>query len=249
MGGGLEQNPLRCAERVRGALFGDVLWRSLRDLEASHAVIRFPYDWRRPIQETADKLAGVVRNELEGNPPPVRLLAHGMGGLVVRAMIAGDAPCGRAHRPRRRTLRHARHAQPGLALDGGERCSARPTRCATLAPLDVRHECKRCSTSSPASPGAATAAASRASRTPSRVRATAGRTVRVPEGGDSGKVSRARFTTAGSATASSAAHAGMLDAANWLVERTMAQDENGAPRGYENESPMSSVRRGIPPAA
>ena len=58
-------------------------------LEASHAVIRFPYDWRKPIQETAEQLSDVVRQTLAANPhQPVRLLAHSMGGLVVRTMIA-----------------------------------------------------------------------------------------------------------------------------------------------------------------
>ena len=55
-------------------------------------MIPFPYDWRQPIQDTADKLAEVVRNALDKKPhQPVRLLAHSMGGLVARAMIAKRA--------------------------------------------------------------------------------------------------------------------------------------------------------------
>jgi len=60
-------------------------------LAVTHAVIPFPYDWRLDIRETAERLAAVVREALETHPhQPVRLLAHSMGGLVVRAMIARD---------------------------------------------------------------------------------------------------------------------------------------------------------------
>lgn len=62
-----------------------------RYLEGSHRVIRFPYDWRLEIAKSADKLAGVLRQVLADHPSqPVRLLAHSMGGLVVRAMIANE---------------------------------------------------------------------------------------------------------------------------------------------------------------
>jgi len=61
-------------------------------LEASHTVIAFPYDWRLPLQDTADRLASEVRKALDDNlHQPVRLLAHSMGGLVVRTMIAKHA--------------------------------------------------------------------------------------------------------------------------------------------------------------
>ncbi len=63
-----------------------------RHLEDSHQVVRFPYDWRVPIEDSADGLAEVVREQLRDNPGlPVRLLAHSMGGLVVRAMISKHA--------------------------------------------------------------------------------------------------------------------------------------------------------------
>ena len=60
-------------------------------LEATHAVVRFPYDWRRPIKETAKELADVVTKQLAAHPQqPVRLLAHSMGGLVVRTMLGQE---------------------------------------------------------------------------------------------------------------------------------------------------------------
>jgi CHAT domain-containing protein/pimeloyl-ACP methyl ester carboxylesterase len=68
--------------------YGDLI----EHLEQSHSVIRFPYDWRRPVQEAADRLAETVRDALTMHPnQPLRLLAHSMGGLVARAMIARQA--------------------------------------------------------------------------------------------------------------------------------------------------------------
>ncbi|MGQ0593949.1 MAG: CHAT domain-containing protein [Gammaproteobacteria bacterium] len=89
-GGGLEQIRLDAPKVREQALFETFYGGLAEHLEASHAVIRFPYDWRRPIQDIAGRLVQVVRKALEENPSqPVRLLAHGTGGLVVRAMIAG----------------------------------------------------------------------------------------------------------------------------------------------------------------
>lgn len=65
--------------------YGDLV----EHLETTHLVIPFPYDWRLPVQKTADRLSDVVRHALDEHPDqPVRLLAHSMGGLVARAMIA-----------------------------------------------------------------------------------------------------------------------------------------------------------------
>ncbi|PID47300.1 MAG: hypothetical protein CSB47_00735 [Proteobacteria bacterium] len=61
-------------------------------LSRDHEVISFPYDWRQSILQTAEQLADAVRNKLEDiEDKPQRqvcFLAHCMGGLVVRAMIA-----------------------------------------------------------------------------------------------------------------------------------------------------------------
>ncbi len=61
-------------------------------LQRDHAVVTFAYDWRLPLQETADKLAHVITAQLAAiKDQPQRqlsILAHSMGGLVVRTMIA-----------------------------------------------------------------------------------------------------------------------------------------------------------------
>jgi len=58
-------------------------------LSATHDVIPFPYDWRKPIEQSAIDLAVRVDDALrarEVSGQPVRLLAHSTGGLVARAL-------------------------------------------------------------------------------------------------------------------------------------------------------------------
>jgi CHAT domain-containing protein/pimeloyl-ACP methyl ester carboxylesterase len=58
-------------------------------LSATHEVIEFAYDWRRPVEDEARRLATVVDAALtrrDASQQPVRLVAHSMGGLVARTM-------------------------------------------------------------------------------------------------------------------------------------------------------------------
>lgn len=58
-------------------------------LATTHDVIEFAFDWRKPIEEEARRLATAVEEALaarEKSGEPVRLLAHSMGGLVARTM-------------------------------------------------------------------------------------------------------------------------------------------------------------------
>ncbi len=68
-----------------GSVYDDLIER----LADSHEVIPFAYDWRRPIEDEAARLADAVDAALSArnlSRQPVRLLAHSMGGLVARAM-------------------------------------------------------------------------------------------------------------------------------------------------------------------
>jgi pimeloyl-ACP methyl ester carboxylesterase len=59
-------------------------------LIGSHRVERFPYDWRLPLDHLAGQFAEFLRKLLdESKHPqrPIRVLAHSMGGLVVRSLI------------------------------------------------------------------------------------------------------------------------------------------------------------------
>jgi predicted chitinase/tetratricopeptide (TPR) repeat protein len=58
-------------------------------LSEDHDVIPFAFDWRRPIEEEAHRLADAVEAALDARKQsgqPVRIIAHSMGGVVVRTM-------------------------------------------------------------------------------------------------------------------------------------------------------------------
>jgi pimeloyl-ACP methyl ester carboxylesterase len=60
-------------------------------LAETHKVVAFPYDWRVEPAKEADRLArelGRAVAEAKAANQPVRILAHSMGGLIARAMIA-----------------------------------------------------------------------------------------------------------------------------------------------------------------
>ena len=68
-----------------GMSYDDLIER----LADTHEVIPFAFDWRRPIEDEARRLATAVDAELAvraTSQKPVRLLAHSMGGLVARTM-------------------------------------------------------------------------------------------------------------------------------------------------------------------
>lgn len=68
-----------------GLVYDDLI----EHLTATHEVIPFGFDWRRPIQEEARRLADVIDRELDlrgGTGQPVRIIAHSMGGVVTRTM-------------------------------------------------------------------------------------------------------------------------------------------------------------------
>ena len=69
-------------------LIEDFYGELCRYLSDTHEVIPFAYDWRRSIRDAAALLAVEVKKALERTGQPVRFVAHSMGGLVVRSLIA-----------------------------------------------------------------------------------------------------------------------------------------------------------------
>ncbi|MCB1958999.1 MAG: hydrogenase small subunit, partial [Rhodocyclaceae bacterium] len=72
-------------------LVGDFYGPLVEFMARTHHVEIFPYDWRNSVREAAARLAEALERwlpEAERNNQPVHLVAHSMGGLVVRAMIA-----------------------------------------------------------------------------------------------------------------------------------------------------------------
>ena len=81
------QYPSRSAVDVDGLL--DTYDDLAAFLAATHDVIEFPYDWRRPLENVAADLAGAVSAALAARSRagvPVRIVAHSTGGLLVRAL-------------------------------------------------------------------------------------------------------------------------------------------------------------------
>lgn len=76
-------------------LLDDFYGPLLEHLARTHRVEILPYDWRDSVREAAKRLAAkleAVLPDAERLRQPVHIVAHSMGGLVARAMIAdGDA--------------------------------------------------------------------------------------------------------------------------------------------------------------
>ncbi|MBE2243390.1 MAG: CHAT domain-containing protein [Burkholderiaceae bacterium] len=71
------------AEKLFDMFYGELCLH----LAQSHRVEPFAYDWRQPLDVLAERLGEFLDRLLAGTTQPVRLLAHSMGGLVVRACI------------------------------------------------------------------------------------------------------------------------------------------------------------------
>ena len=70
-------------------MFYGELCKSLAD---SHRVERFAYDWRQPLDVLGERFGEFVDRLMKQTQQPIRLLAHSMGGLVVRACIHKRRP-------------------------------------------------------------------------------------------------------------------------------------------------------------
>ena len=69
------------------ALFAMFYGKVCQYLADSHRVEPFPYDWRQPLDVLAERLGEFLDRLMKQTQQPIRLLAHSMGGLVVRAAI------------------------------------------------------------------------------------------------------------------------------------------------------------------
>lgn len=90
--GGLEkirwERPSVEAEELMGLAYG----RLCGELSKTHRVETFPYDWRQPLDVLAERLGEFLAGLMKETDKPIRLLAHSMGGLVVRACIHKRRP-------------------------------------------------------------------------------------------------------------------------------------------------------------
>ncbi|NLD67547.1 MAG: CHAT domain-containing protein [Limnobacter sp.] len=85
----LQWEPERDSRVTPDGPVGAVYDELLVYLADSHEVVPFAFDWRRPIEDEARRLADTVDALLDARAAsgqPVRLLAHSLGGLVARTM-------------------------------------------------------------------------------------------------------------------------------------------------------------------
>jgi CHAT domain-containing protein len=88
--GGLRRLVISADKIVPDGLISLAYRRCATFLQGSHDVIPFDYDWRLSLMKEGERLARAVKIELAKHDRPIRFLAHSMGGLVVRSMIAQD---------------------------------------------------------------------------------------------------------------------------------------------------------------
>jgi hypothetical protein len=103
--GGLEKIAWSQPEVEAGELSAALYGQLAEHLALSHQVALFPYDWRQPLDVLGTRLADFLERLLKQTGAPIRLLAHSMGGLVVRACIH-----------QRRALMDTLMARPGARL-------------------------------------------------------------------------------------------------------------------------------------
>ena len=68
-------------------LFAMTYGKLCERLSESHRVERFAYDWRQPLDVLGERFAEFLDRLVKQTKQPIRILAHSMGGLVVRAAI------------------------------------------------------------------------------------------------------------------------------------------------------------------
>ena len=140
--GRLDRLAINAADVRPLAPYRDYYGDLLEFLAATHKVVPFAFDWRLAPQDEAERLARELRRKVDDarrEGVAVRIVAHSMGGLVVRAMIAKDADLWRdfAALPGARfvmlgTPNGGSHAITELLVGRSETFSA-------LALLDVTH--------------------------------------------------------------------------------------------------------------
>ncbi|WP_170150214.1 DUF7379 domain-containing protein [Parahaliea mediterranea] len=146
LGGGLKQLRMSARDVSAGDVLGDFYGPLIETLAGHCRVEVFPYDWRRSLRTAAAGLttqldAWLTRAEREQQP--VYLVAHSMGGLVVRAMLSDNGAGAQLWR-RITTLPGSRLLMLGTPNHGSHEalrwlCGFNPTQ-ARLALLDLTQD-------------------------------------------------------------------------------------------------------------
>ncbi|MAZ26276.1 MAG: hypothetical protein CL868_04250 [Cytophagaceae bacterium] len=59
----------------------------IRYMQATHDVVTFPFDWRNSVVPAAAELAKKIQSYIDNYNQPIHIVAHSMGGLVVRQVM------------------------------------------------------------------------------------------------------------------------------------------------------------------
>ena len=92
--GGMDKLDITTPENIVADGVVDSTYDALRaHFSASHHVVLCPFDWRKSLLDAAEKFAQTLAlwlQAIKGSSQPVRIIAHSMGGLVVRTMMLED---------------------------------------------------------------------------------------------------------------------------------------------------------------
>ena len=143
--GGLKRLRTGAGEVRPTGLIDDFYGPLVEFLARSHRVEIFPYDWRLSVRDAAARLADALEGWLPDSErlgQPVHIVAHSMGGLVVRSMIA-DGGRGSALWRRIVALKNSRFLMLGTPNLGSHEAvrwltGHNPTQ-TKLTLLDARH--------------------------------------------------------------------------------------------------------------
>lgn len=91
VGGGFKQLRIDQTEVEANGFVGDVYDKFCEAFRDTHEVIPFPYDWRHSVVDAGKRLNAELAKLLKRidiGKRPIQIVAHSMGGLVVRGMLS-----------------------------------------------------------------------------------------------------------------------------------------------------------------
>lgn len=86
VGGGLSRIHINSKNVEATALIKTAYNKLFKFLSADYDVVVFPFDWRLSVSEAGSRLNDKI-NELTKHKKPIRIIAHSMGGIVVRDLM------------------------------------------------------------------------------------------------------------------------------------------------------------------
>jgi len=89
--GGFKQLRIDKADVIANGFVGKVYGEFCDAFRDTHEVIPFPYDWRHSVVDAGRALNAKLKEllaRIDINKRPIQIVAHSMGGLVVRAMLS-----------------------------------------------------------------------------------------------------------------------------------------------------------------